>query len=251
MKLLEPLSLARLANLEFGQHIKSVNKNIDLLGGGFITDAVMLSYLNQLGAKSDDYDKAMKYIAKSDETVKIAAADVDRDNLITTLQRQLSVYEYSKIESKRLAYLSLTTLFTAYKGIKNWNYEEESNGIDNLIVELQNIKYEPHVTLLLMTDFVIELKEANDIFKNLFDGRTQEFAGKETFDVKAMRKDIGTIYNDFCEYVLSLSKASDTAQYNQTLSVINVVRKYYADRLTSRPAAKKGETPEPIPPMEE
>lgn len=65
-----------------------------------------------------------------------------------------------------------------------------------------------------------------------------------------MRKDIGGVYTDFCNYVLSMSKALNTEQYNQTLSVINVVRKYYADRLASRPVGKKAQTPEPIPPME-
>lgn len=250
MNALEPLSLTRLANLEFGQHIKSIKSNIDLLGDGFITDNVMITYLAQLGNKSDDYDKAMKYIAKSDETAKITAADVERDNLIVTLQRQLSVFEYTKNEEKRDAYLSLTNLFNVYKGLKNWNYEEESNGIDNLIVDMESEKYEPHATLLGMTEFMLELKLANDKFKTLFNVRTQEFASKENYNVKEMRKDIGGVYTDFCNYVLSMSKALNTEQYNQTLSVINVVRKYYADRLASRPAGKKGETPEPIPPME-
>lgn len=250
MNILENLSLTRLTNLEFGQHIKSVKSNIDLLGSGFITDTVMITYLSQLGVKSEEYDRAMKYIAKSDETVKITAADVERDNLIVTIQRQLSVFEFSKDENKRNAYLSLTNLFNVYKGLKNWNYEEESNGIDNLIVDMESEKYSESVELLGMTGFKDELNVANDKFKSLFNGRTQEFASKESFDVKEMRKNIGIVYNDFCNYVLSMSKALNTEQYNQTLNVINVVRKYYADRLASRPAGKKGETPEPIPPME-
>lgn len=250
MKELHPLNLARLSVLEFGQHIKSVKTNLNLLGPGFITDSVMITYLTQLGAKSDTYDLAMKNIAKSDETAKITSADLVRDNLITTLQRQLSVYEFTEDENKHLAYLSLNTLFNVYKGIKTWNLEEESNGIDNLIVDMESDKYASNLELLLMKDFKDELIVANNKFKELFNGRTQESASKETYDVKAMRKDIGGNYTDFCNYTLSMAKALNTDQYNQSLSVINTIRKYYSDRLVTRPPAKKGETPAPIPPIE-
>lgn len=250
MKTLHSLSLTRLSVLEFGQHLKSILKNIDLLGTDFITDAILLNYLSQLSGASDQYDKAMRYIAISDETAKIVAADVERDHVIITLERQLSVFEYTKNANKHDAYQSLKNLFNVYKNLKAWNYEEESNGIDNLIEEMETAKYAPSIALLLMEEYKNELKDANDTFKDLFAGRTQEFSSKENFDVKTMRKEYGETYNSMCNYVLSLAKGADTAQYNQTLSVINVVRKYYADRLASRPAAKKGETPEPIPPME-
>ncbi|MGV9003587.1 DUF6261 family protein [Flavobacterium sp.] len=251
MKQLEVLSLTRLTVLEYGQHIKSVHKNILLLGVGFVTDAVMTAYLAQLDAKSIEYDKAMKNIAKSDETAKILTADIERDNGITTLERQLSVYEHSSDASKHLAYLSVRSLFKVYKGIKVANYEEESNGIDNLIVDLRTAKYSPHATLMMMTNGIDELEVLNTKFKDLFDGRTQEIASKEIYDVRAMRADMGIVYSDFCNYTLSMSKAMNTPQYNQSLQVINTIRKYYSDRLVSRPMPKKGQTTEPIPPMEE
>ena len=147
--------------------------------------------------------------------------------------------------------MSLKNLFNVYKNLKNWNYEEESNGIDNLLQEMETTKYAPSIALLLMEDYKDELKTANDFFKDLFAGRTQEFSVKENFDVKMMRKEYGELYNAMCIYVLSLANGANTEEYNKTLNVINVVRKYYADRLASRPPAKKGETPEPIPPMEE
>jgi hypothetical protein len=49
MKQLQTLSLTRLSVLEFGQHLKSILENINLLGAGFITDTVLVNYLQTLG----------------------------------------------------------------------------------------------------------------------------------------------------------------------------------------------------------
>jgi hypothetical protein len=241
---LETVNLTRLSILEFGQHIKSILQNINLLGSGFITDPVLTSYLQALHTKMDGYDKAMLQITKSDETTKIVVADKLRDNALTAIIRLLSAYELSENEAEQAAYESLTTLFNAYKGIQKWNFEEESNGIDNLLTDLGEAKYKPHVELLHMQAWVARVADNNTAFKTLFAGRTQEISGKESFDVAAMRKDIKIVYDDTVQYVLSLAKAQNTDQYNKSLDVINAVRKYYHDLLAKRVAGTK-DTPIP------
>lgn len=249
MKKLETINLARLSVLEFGQHVKSIATNINLLGAGFVTDTTLSNYLSVLNTKSIDYDKAMLQIAKSDETAKIVLADDKRDTAIKATLRQLSVFELSEDPLELLSYESLNTLFKVYKDVQTWNFEEESNGIDNLVNDLKSTKYAAHITKLKMTAFVTRIETNNTAFKTLFAGRTQETVGKVVYDVKVMRADIKTVYNDMAEYVLSMSKAKDIAQYNSPLNVINTVRKYYADLLAKRKPAKKGETVVPIEPM--
>jgi hypothetical protein len=252
MKKLQSLSLTRLTVLEFGQHLKTILKNIALLGAALITDSVLINYLKQLLLKSDAYDLAMVNIAKSDETAKIAKADTLRDNVITQMERFISVFELSEIQEELNAYLSLKTLFKAYKGIQRWNYEEETNGITNLITDLRSPKYKPHVVLLNMGTYVDRLEERNNQFDQLFDGRILEAAGKEVYDVKAMRQEMTILYNDTTQYILSMAKAQpDADQYNKPLEVINTVRKYYNDRLVKRKPATKDTPAEPIAPMEE
>ncbi|MGL2964598.1 hypothetical protein ACSVH2_12320, partial [Flavobacterium sp. RSB2_4_14] len=70
------------------------------------------------------------------------------------------------------------------------------------------------------------------------------------FDVKQMRKDVKQVYEDMANYVLSMSKAVNSDQFNQSLDVINAVRSYYDNLLAKRKPAKKGEKQEEIPPME-
>lgn len=247
MKVLVILSLTRLTILEFGQHIKTVIQNILKLGN--TTDAVFVQYLTKIKAGLDEYDKAMLQIRKSDETIKIVAADDKRDRSISAMQRQLSVYELSENEDEVEAFRSLNTLFKVYKGLKNWNFEEESNGIDNLIADLNNSKYQPLVVDLNMTAFVTRLTTNNNAFKTLFDNRIQEVADKVVYDTKVLRRNLTNDYADMNEYVVAMSKAKNNDEFNKSLDVINAVRKYYADLLAKRKPAKDDEEEDEIPPM--
>jgi len=251
MKTLESVNIARLSNLEFGQHVKSVYKNISFLGDGtsFITDPIFINYLSKMNDSSTAYDEAMMRVFKSDETAKIVAADRVRDLAVTSMTRYLSVFELSEIEEERLAHTSLNTLLEKYKGIQTWNFEEESNGIESLVNDLNGTKYQPNASLINMNGYISRLMAANVAFKSIFDGRTQEASGKEVFDVKKLRADMKTDYSDLVNYVFTMTKAANTDEFIQSLSVINTVRKYYSDLLAKRKPGTKT-TPEiPIPPM--
>ena len=251
MKELENLSITRLLNLEYGQHMKSVYSGINLLGGGtLVTDPTLTAYIAELASKSTAYDMAMVQILKSDETAKIVAADLVRDTAVSTAKRALYVFEKTTDENEHLAFVSLQTLFRAYGTIQAMNLEEESNAIDNLVTDLNGTKYNPHVTTLGLGGHVTKMKSTNKDFKVIFEGRTQETASKEVFDVKKMRNDIKDVYVDMANYVLAMAKAFNTDQFNKSLDVINAVRKYYNTLLAKRKPVKKGETPPPIPPME-
>ncbi len=249
MKTLHPLSVTRLTVLEFGQHIKSVLENINALGANFITDAAVINYVQSLSGKMSNYDAAVLKVAKSDETLKLAEADKLRDNAITSLTRLVSVYELSPNDNEVDAYKSLQTLLNTYKGLQRWNFEEETNGIDNLLADFANPKYTPHITLLNVTPWITQLTAANTNFRTLFTVRTQETSAKQSFDVGAMRKEIKIVYDDAANYILSMAKAQNTDQYNKTLDVINAIRKYYYDLLAKRKPSEDGTPPTPIPPM--
>jgi hypothetical protein len=245
MKSLNKLSQSHLRVLEIGQLNKSTLANMTLLPAGTITDPVLLAYVTQLNDRSNDYDAAMLHIAKSDQTAKITNADMIRDKAISAYKRMLSVHELSEVEAELDAYASLNNLMTPYNGIERMNLEQESNAIDNLLVDLATPHYAPHITTLNMASFVTRINSKNTDFKNLFNTRTQETAGKPTFDVKQLRTDLLEVYNQMATYVLAMSNALNTNEYNATLDILNAIRKYYHDML----ARRKGNDDSPIPPM--
>lgn len=248
MKELQSLNVARLTNLEFGQHVKSVKKGISDLNNA--TDTGFTTYLTQLETTIGNYDKAMVQVQKSDETEKIAIADQVRDTAFSAMSRYVKVFELSENEAEVLAYKSIDTLLKTYRGIQKWNFEEESNGIDNLVNDLNNAKYLPSVTLINLNPYVTRLATRNEEFKTLFAGRTMEVASKEVFDVKQLRTDLKTTYSDMATYILSMAKSKNTDEFNKALDVLNTVRKYYSDLLAKRKPATKTASAEPIPPME-
>ncbi|WP_130734455.1 DUF6261 family protein [Flavobacterium sp. J27] len=248
MKKLQTVNLGRLTNLEFGQHVKSVKEGITTLN--VVSDAGFTNYLTQLETSIDTYDKALIQIRKSDETEKIAKADEARDTAISALIRYLKVFELAENEEEVLAYKSLNTLIKTYKNLQNWNFEEESNGIDNLVTDLNNAKYLPSVNLLHLNSYVTRVATRNDEFKMLFAGRTMNEASKEVFDVKKLRSDVRTLYTDMVTYVFAMAKSKDTDEFNQALNVLNTVRKYYADLLARRNTTSNNTPVDPIPLMQ-
>lgn len=248
MKKLQTVNLGRLTNLEFGQHVKSVKEGITTLN--VVTDTGFTDYLTQLETSIENYDKALIQVRKSDETEKIAKADEARDTAISALIRYVKVYELSENEEEVLAFKSINTLLKSYKNLQEWNFEEESNGIDNLVTDLNNAKYLPSVTLLHLNSYVTRVATRNDEFKALFAGRTMHEASKEVFDVKKLRSDVKTLYTDMVTYVFAMAKSKDTDEFNQALNVLNTVRKYYADLLARRNTTSNNTPVNPIPLME-
>lgn len=234
MKKIEKLNLTRLTSLEIGQLIKSTCEGFAKMEGIIIKDEILANYVKALETKSAEYDKAQMQILKSDETAKIVEADRQRDVAISAMQRILNVYELTENPAELEAFTSLTNLFKNYKGIQSWNLEEETNGIENLLGDLNTAKYSQHLTTLQMQSFVGRITTANNNFKAIFSGRTQEKANKEVFDIKLLRDEMKKVYLDLMNYVLSLSKALDTEQYNRSLSLINATRKYYSDLVARR-----------------
>ena len=208
MKELAPVNMTRLVHLEFGQFVKSSVKNLKLLGNGtLITDVTAVKYLNETDAKSIDFDKVLVRIMKNAETAGIVLSDLRRDHAVTTAQRQLSVFEFTDDADERTAYLSLTTLFTSYKGIQDWNLEKETNGIDNLVADLLGEKYLPYTTLLGMVKYVERLRTENEEFKTVFNNRTQDVISEDVFDAKALRKDMKESYDRLANYVVTMAEA--------------------------------------------
>lgn len=248
MKKLESLSVTRLTNLEFGQHIKSIQDNISGNRKAKITvqDPILQQYLEELNKRITAYDKAMMQITKSDETAKIVQAEGIRTKALISMQRYLSVYEFTPNAEQLLQFKSLQTLFNKFRGLQSWNYEEQTNGISALLADLKGEKYSKSVASLTMGDYVTVLQETHEIFKTIFAARFQERSEKEIFNVKELKTALKNTYEKLVQYVLVMAIAIDNDEFNKALSIINTVRKYYADMLAKRNSITKTEPPIPV-----
>ena len=237
---LHKLNHARLTHLEAGQMIKSSVKDLETAAINPATDSHINSYVNQMITDSALLDKGLLQIKKNQETEEIARLDRLRDLSLSAFNRQLKVYELSINPAFVAAYKAITIVVKNYKNLATLNYEAESNGIDNLIADLNSPAYAPHITTLNMGAFLGSIAAANDDFKVLFSKRTTDISFTEVFDMKEIRKTAFANYTNYTQYVLSLARVNTgDAYYNNILNIINQTRKYYSDLLAKREGGNK------------
>ncbi len=232
---LHKLNLAKLSHLEAGQLIKSNIKDLETAGIDTATDIHINNYVQKMEADTVLYDKGLLQIKKNEETEELARLDRVRDLSIGAFFKQLDVFENTRNANKLIAFKALDIVADKYNGLAALNYEAESNGIDNLIAELTNADYAPHIATLNMGEFVADLQETNGDFKEKFSKRSTEISSKEIFDMKLIRKNTFENYNKYIQYALSLANVDTGNDYHKNiLNIINQIRKYYSDLLAKR-----------------
>lgn len=244
---LNKLNGSQLTHVEAGQLIKTTIKDLQTAVVITTTDVNVNNYVNQLMAKTVIYDKGLLQIAKNEESDKLAVLDRSRDLDIAIFRKQYKVFSLSKKTNEQTAYQSMEILWRNYKKIEILNYEAESNAIDNLVQDLESTKFAPHVVTLKLGEYLTNIKASNTLFKNTFSKRNTDVAGKEVFNMKAIRRDIFITYKNFTLYVLSLAKVEvlPAVYYANILKIINTSRKYYSDMLARR---NGGDEDPPLPP---
>ena len=235
MKLkLEPLRLAGLTNMEAGQLIRRHLTDISTISNTLLVDVPFNTYVQKMTLQMGIYEKAVAQIQKNEETEKISMADKNRDKGISAFGRALKLYEISDDPEEEEASRGLSIVFNNFKDLANMNYEAESLAIDKLVSELESPANASKIAKLNMGRYISRMKTTNEAFKTLFGNRIASEATTESYDMKLVRAELMTIYNDFTKYVLAMAKALETPLFVQTLNLLNIARKYYADLLARR-----------------
>ena len=201
---LEVVRTSNLTNIEFGQLMNRHTNDLATIAPAMLTDAPFNYYVSQITAKSAIYLKALAQVQKNDETDKIAVSDAVRDKAIDAFSKALKLAAASDDPEEIAASKSLGTLFKTFKDLATLNYEAETLGIDKLVSELNGADYAGKVDFLNIGKYVTRMDTANQNFKTLFTGRIVTEAMTESYDMKAIRKEMSKLYSDFATYVLAL-----------------------------------------------
>ena len=237
---LEVLRTSDLTNIEFGQLMNRHTNDLATIAPAMLTDAPFNYYVSQITAKSAIYLKALAQVQKNDETDKIAVSDAVRDKAIDAFSKALKLAAASDDPEEIAASKSLGTLFKTFKDLATLNYEAETLGIDKLVSELNGADYADKVDFLNIGKYVTRMDTANQNFKTLFTGRIVTEAMTESYDMKAIRKEMSKLYSDFTTYILAMAKVPEAPPlFSTALNLLNLGRKYYADMLATRIGKKE------------
>ena len=235
---LNPIYLQGLHHAEFGQFIDRFINDFSEANLNLNTDTDFKTLFDDLKSKVPAHNKSLMQIRENENTKKIAELDKERDNDFQALKDSIKPYRNSKKDQQIKAYNTLKILLDEYKNIATLSYEEETKKISSLLSSLKNSDYQPHITTLKIEEFISELEKSNTAFNTLFGERSAQNIGKESYDTKALRKEITDIYRKLTNYIIALVEIKTDPFYRKTLEVINNSRKYYADTLAKRNGQK-------------
>lgn len=224
--------------MEAGQLINRHLIDLGTIDPALLTDVPYNNYLDALRTRSALYGQAVAQIQKNAETLKIADADQLRDNAVRAFASALKLYGYSDVAAEREAARELGIIYKSLKDITTMNYEAETQAIAKLLSELAKPAAAANVATLGISRWVTFLQTSNQAFANLFGSRIQTEAVTETYDMKVVRKETFKLYTEFCDYLLSMGKATNGQLFVKALNLVNAGRSYYADLIARRDGNK-------------
>ena len=235
---LNPIYLQGLHHAEFGQFINRFINDFSEANLNLNTDADFKTLFDDLKSKVPTYNKSLVQIRENENTKKITELDKERDNDFQALKDSIKPYRNAKKDPQIKAYNTLKILLDEYKNIATLSYEEETKKISSLLSSLKSSDYQSHITTLKIEEFISELEKSNTAFNTLFGERSAQNIGKDSYDTKALRKEITDIYRKLTIYIFAVVEIKTNPFYRKTLEVINNSRKYYADTLAKRNGQK-------------
>lgn len=232
---LHPVKLSHLDYIEAGQFIQRLMKDTTELSLDLKKDRNIAGYMENLAPAFKQFNLALQQLQGQKETLEILTLDLVRDRCLTTLKRQISVFQYDEEQDIMEAYAAAMRIVKNYKGIEALNYEAESLAIQNLLTEWAKAENKNYKNTLKLEDRLMRLQQASDNFDKKFGERSVTVTIKEVYDAKVLRNDMLAIYRSLAEYTLVMAKQKNADPlYPALLDSLNNIRKYFADMLARR-----------------
>ena len=198
------------------------------------TNALSEKYLPLLTQAYKAYFNALNQGRESLLTPEIVGGDKTRDAGLSNVRQAVKLGKGSDVAAEVEAANAAALILKRYKGIEDKDYGAETENIQKLIDELTAPAMTAHVNTLGLTRHITRLKNANDFFFSLHKNRSNAEDMKETFNTRALRKEMQAAYKETCLFVQAMANANDGGHYAQLLALINGVRKQYSDLLARR-----------------
>lgn len=228
------VQVSSLRHAEFSQFIVRFLDDLKKENLDFKKEEVLTALVEKIEKALPAFQASLGQIRANEKSALLNEADGLRDADLQALRDSIKPYRASKREAEKTAYNHLKVLFDTYKDAHKKHYEEETALISNLLEKLSSEKYKSQLETLGISKFVDNLKESHQAFETLFASRSQDKLQAVSFDVKKLRKEVSTPYQQLSDYVSILTQVKDDELYKRFLSVLNNSRKHYADTLARR-----------------
>lgn len=226
------LEIGKLRNEEHIQLMTEVKELIEASTAKTLNIEELFGSFTKLLAQEGD---ALNKINKSSITGELSEADGKRDELLRGLKKTTQGYLNHFQEAKHKAAIKILIVLDHYNGIETKPYEQETSSVNALILEI-NSSCSAEVVTLDLTEWITELKSANDQFDALLKTRYDESAAKCTLEMKLVRIDIDKVYRSILDRTDALMLINGDAVYAPFVTALNVRLDYFGIVLLQRKA---------------
>jgi hypothetical protein len=176
---------------------------------------------------------SLDVLRKSAITEHLYDADNIRDHTFSGIVSVVKAAAHHFKPEIKAAALRVQVLLDSYGNIAIKPYDQETASITKFISELQT-KSVADVTLLGLTDWLIELKKQNDAFDALKKSRYTEEASKPQQNHKIARSEVDNAYRAIVKRVNALSEVNGPKTYASFITELNQRIEGYSNLLAQR-----------------
>jgi hypothetical protein len=195
----------------------------------------LFGLLQGLFAKEDE---VVDYIRKSDYSAKIAAADERLDSAVVGFSETVRGALYHFRQEVADAALSLKNLMKTYGNIIRKNYDEELAAVTNLLQDLEGAYAEKVGRINGLSEWITEIKSANENMSALLALRNTEKAGKSQERMVNVRREINSVYRGVVAKVEALALVEGETEYTPFIRELNELVDRF-NKIRSRKTAKE------------
>jgi len=188
----------------------------------------------------EQLDEIFKKIRKSALTEKIQEADALRDNMC------IGINEISKTYLRHFdaevcdAAKRVRVIVDTYGNIARKPLNEQTSAVYNLLQELQG-KYKEDIKKIGLEEWVNQLQITNQQFDTLVKDRYDEEAAKTDAVMKAVRKELDTVYKNLCDIINVFAMIeSDKEVLESFIKTFNIIIAKYAAIMAQQAGKKQG-----------
>ena len=179
------------------------------------------------------FDDALKQIRESEYSKAIADADARRDNAWRNLRAMVTVSMNHFVEEIATTAHPIDILLRGHGDPTRLANLVETNVLRNLIQDLEIAKNVARIQALGLTEWVTELKTANEQFSTLFEQRADEQSVFVTGITKETRKATEEAYRTIVS-VINSGALGEIPNLDTAIDKINYHIDYHNSRIASR-----------------
>ncbi|MDO4775720.1 MAG: DUF6261 family protein [Aerococcaceae bacterium] len=242
-----------LENSEFFQLLSETKEAISATIKSNKQDAAI--YTNRVAILTELLPKleaSLHLSKKSKVTGVLETADRERDDALSTFTQLVRAFARVKDPETKAAYDILARLLSNYSALAQQSYEKETEGINHLLNQLKESKYQSALTRLHLTVHVETLKTAQKNFENRYKERLSEQSTQTPSQIRELRRQLQEHYDFLIDFTAVNAYAYPEKTLYATLrSNLNSIRERYKKLQPPKKSKKAVPDTTEVPPAEQ